>query len=138
MVDIFARRWGVAMTLYTPSGQAIEPRAERPTRNVHLQDGRILRYRGGYAAIPNSGVWDGGDGMRVIASSDENQHGTLLHVSLSYPDRNPSWEDIKQVRGAFYAEDIDCMMVLPKTADYVNLHPHTFHIWQTPVEWGVL
>lgn len=124
--------------IYAPNGQVIEPRATQPSRNVHLKDGRILRFRGAYPIVPNSGVWDCGDGLRVIASSDETpNHGTLLHVSVSYAHKDPSWEDIKQVRNAFFGEDIDCMMVLPKAADYVNLHPHAFHIWQTPTQWGL-
>jgi len=29
------------------------------------------------------------------------------------------------------------MMMLPREADYVNLHPHTFHLVQTPERWGL-
>lgn len=125
------------MTLYAPSGQKIETRATLPESNVHLKDGRILRYQGNFPPIPKSGVWQC-DKLRVIASLDETQHGELLHVSLSFPDRDPSWSDILNVRYAFFSDDIDTMMVLPKLADYVNVHQHAFHIWQTPTEWGVL
>lgn len=118
------------MTLYIP----IVAR-----RNVQLKDSRILRYLGSYAPVPNSGMWQCNDGLRVLGSMDETpNHGNLLHVSLSYEHRDPSWHDIKQVRYAFFGEDIDCMMVLPKLSHYVNLHPHTFHIWQTPTEWGLM
>jgi hypothetical protein len=124
--------------IYSADGDVIEPRATLPTRNVHLKDGRILRHLGAYPVISGSGVWQCSDGLRVIGSVDENQHGHLLHISVSYQDKDPSWEDIKQVRYAFYGDEIDCMMVLPKLADYVNLHPHAFHLWQTPTQWNVL
>ena len=28
----------------------------------------------------------------------------------------------------FSPPDIDVMMMLPRESDYVNLHPHTFHL----------
>jgi hypothetical protein len=126
--------------IYAPNGQVIEERQSLPPEfNVHLKDGRILRYHGNYPLVADSRIYDCGDGLTVIASLDDTpNHGKLLHVSMSYANKNPSWEDIRCVRDAFFSETIDTMMVLPKSADYVNLHPYTFHIWQTPTEWGLM
>jgi hypothetical protein len=125
--------------LYSCDGKVIETRAELPAkgRNVHLKDGRILRYMGDYHQV-NAQVYDCSDGLRVLCSLDETQFGFLLHVSASYPDKDPSWQDIIEIRYAFFSGKIDCMMVLPKREDYVNLHQHCFHIWQTPTQWGNL
>lgn len=75
--------------------------------------------------------------LRVIASSDDTVRGRLLHISFSYPDRLPNWETVKAVREAFFPMDVDVMLVLPKEADYVNCHPYTHHLWQTPGHWGI-
>lgn len=73
---------------------------------------------------------------KVIVSADESQHGLLLHASISHNDRDPAWETIKSMKAAVFG-DTDVMMVLPKSENFVNLHTHTFHLWQMPVEWGL-
>lgn len=77
------------------------------------------------------------DGLTVIVSRDQTPHGSLLHVSISRRDRYPTWGEIKAIREAFYDADVDVMMVMPKKADYVNLHKNCFHLWQTPASWGL-
>lgn len=76
--------------------------------------------------------------MLVLATMDQTPHGDLLHVSLIYPNRLPSWEDLRQVKDAFFGDDLDAMMVIPKAEDYINVHQYCFHIWQTPRTWGLL
>lgn len=79
-----------------------------------------------------------GPDMAVIASYDATPHGRLLHVSISRQDRYPTWGEIKAVREAFFEADEDVMMLLPKRAHYVNVHPNCFHLWQTPTAWNVM
>ncbi len=78
-----------------------------------------------------------GSSVKVIASIDPTHHGDLLHVSIAHRVRNPTWEEIRQVRDLFFPDTIDVMMMLPKAVDYVNIHEHCFHLWQTPVEWAI-
>lgn len=125
-------------TLVTPWGTRIQRRVELPSGDLRLADGRALKLLGAFPIVPGSLVWETSNGLRVLGSMDlAAEHGRLLHVSLSYRSRNPSWEDIKMVRAAFFPSDIDVMMVLPKADDYVNVHEHAFHLWQTPTEWGI-
>lgn len=77
------------------------------------------------------------NGLTVIVGRDTTHHGSLLHVSISRRDRYPTWGEIKAVREVFYSPDIDVMMVMPKRADYVNLHKNCFHLWQTPTPWDI-
>jgi hypothetical protein len=77
------------------------------------------------------------DGLAVIASVDPTPHGDLRHVSISRCDRYPSWDEIRAVREALVPMDVDVMMMLPRKADYVNVHPNCFHLWQTPKDWRV-
>lgn len=69
-------------------------------------------------------------GLRVLASTDTMEDGSkFLHISCSYPDRIPSWDDLKTVKDIFIGEDREAFQVLPKAKDYVNLHPYCLHLW---------
>lgn len=81
--------------------------------------------------------WVGADGMKICASMDMTHHGRLLHVSLSYPDHYPTWDDIKAVRYALYPRDVDVAMMLPADGYYVNVHEYCMQMWQTPKKWGI-
>lgn len=110
-----------------------------PRTDLRLASGRVLRYQGDFNPSVDciGAYWVGPKGMTVLCTTDYTPHGILLHVSLSYPKHDPSWADIKEIRDAFFPGDIDCMMVLPRTEDYVNVHQHCFHVWQYPGEWGL-
>lgn len=116
-----------------------------PEGDVKLSNGIFLKHQK-TADIEDRGRdqfieyawWFGADKLKVIASLDRNPHGTLLHVSLSYPKRDPSWGVIKAVRYAFFPKDVDVAMMLPRDGDYVNVHPHCFQMWQTPEKWGLM
>ena len=47
------------------------------------------------------------------------------------------WGEVCVMREVFIPTNIDAMMMLPKRADYVNLHPHTFHVVQCPSAWDM-
>lgn len=117
-----AHRYGPQMTSASRS---------LPTR-VRLADGRTLVF---------TRQWFGGkcyqtpDGMRVIATFEGSPHGLLLHVSCSYADRLPTWDDLKLLRAAFYPDDQDVMQVLPRSDQYVNVHAYTLHLYAMPQAW---
>ncbi|GEM_PF-2959807 len=76
-------------------------------------------------------------GIGVIKTIDNTpKWGALKHVSISREDRYPSWEEILEVKEHFFG-DVDCMMVMPKKEDYVNIHRNCFHVWQMPEAWGI-
>lgn len=129
-------------TLRLPPGSRAPRVVCVPDGHVKLADGRVLRRGGRHVGTDETpqegGWWRAPDGMTVIASLDLTPaHGRLLHVSLAYRTRDPSWKDIRLVRDAFYPETVDVMMVLPRAEDYVNTHEHCFHLWQTPTTWGL-
>jgi hypothetical protein len=52
------------------------------------------------------------------------------HMSISHPERYPSWDEIAK---AWYdlvpeADKREGVMILPKREDYVNIHNFCFHI----------
>ena len=127
--------------MWLPPNAKTLPRAAVPANDVRLGDGRTLR---------RGELWGDGQassgyvfahrqsGMRVIATLDDTEpHGKLLHVSVSYASHDPSWTEIRLIREAFFPNTVDAMMVLPRPEYYVNLAKHAFHLWQTPIGWGL-
>lgn len=130
-------------------------RLKLPGGDVRLGDGRVLRPRVGYdikkfgralgmnkatinGFLENRGWYHADSDLGVAATIDDTPRwGPLLHVSMSHSDHDPSWETIKLVKAAFFPLDMDAMMMLPREADYVNIHRHTFHLIQCPQEWGI-
>lgn len=122
-----------------------------PKHDIKLPDGRTLRKAIGYdlskvaidKATKNSFLASGGwrhEPSRFVVSAgieDTGKWGPLLHVSMSYPDHDPTWAEIKMIRAYFFPPDMDCGMVLPRESDYVNFHKHCFHVWQFPQIWGI-
>lgn len=51
------------------------------------------------------------------------------HVSLSYSDRMPGYEELKWARDAFFREDDTVIQVFPRADRHVNIHPYCLHLW---------
>lgn len=75
-------------------------------------------------------------GHTILFSTDTTPKGKLKHISISHFTRYPNWDELLDFKEQLLG-DIDAMLVMPKKADYVNLHKTTFHIWQTPTEWNI-
>lgn len=50
------------------------------------------------------------------------------HLSISCRDRLPTWEEVQTARYELLPKHVNFVMVLPKEADYVNLHDYCFHL----------
>lgn len=124
---------------------------ELPKGDLVLADGRSLRRIIGYdlskapvnaltrKSILASAGWQHVPTRFIVSAGveDTGRWGPLLHVSMSHADADPSWDEIKMVRAIFFPGDMDAGMILPRQADYVNVHPHCFHLWQLPTVWGI-
>lgn len=97
------------------------------TKRLTLEQRATMRHKSG---------WQSRENFRILSSEDFTQHGWLWHISLSHPNRYPTWDELLAAKEIFFG-DVDCMMVMPKKEDYVNLHKFAFHIWKTPVNWDV-
>ncbi len=79
---------------------------------------------------------DGNNGMfrvqirdkvfKVIASDGMDWE----HVSVSRPDRCPTWEEMCAIKDMFWGEDDVVVQYHPRKADYVNAHPFCLHLWR--------
>ena len=55
------------------------------------------------------------------------------HLSVSMPNRTPTWDQMCTMKDIFWNEDEVCVEYHPRKSDYVNLHEHCLHIWK-PIE----
>lgn len=68
-------------------------------------------------------------GLQVLASEDHIDGKRYVHLSLSLPDRLPSWYDVRLVKRDFIGPDKEAVQVLPPEEEYVNCHPYCLHLW---------
>jgi hypothetical protein len=52
------------------------------------------------------------------------------HLSISHPFRLPTWDEINAARDACIPADVWLCQPMPPKDYWVNLHPHTLHLWQ--------
>ena len=69
-----------------------------------------IRGRMFYVVYSNGGGWD--------------------HVSVSLPNRCPTWDEMCEIKDMFFNEDECCIEFHPKKTEYVNIHPYCLHIWK--------
>lgn len=99
---------------------------------------KIAKYKDPNIDSKNIEAYIADKHIRILKSLDNTEKwGYLLHISISRVDRNPTWEEIKEVRNYFFNENEDVMMILPKKVDYINIHNYCFHLWKTPESWDI-
>ena len=54
----------------------------------------------------------------------------LWHLSISHRSRDLTYEEIKAARYALLPDDVHMAMIFPPKAEFVNLHPYCFHLYQ--------
>lgn len=52
----------------------------------------------------------------------------LLHASISYPDRTPTYDDLTRLHQAVFGDGWAYQVFAPPAA-HINIHPHTLHLW---------
>lgn len=52
------------------------------------------------------------------------------HLSASFYNRTPDWNEMKRVRDIFLPEDRFFMFPMPPEKYYINKHPHCLHLWE--------
>ena len=82
---------------------------------------------------------------RLIAGGDDDDGGAIQmgrmriivswgggwdHVSVSLPDRCPTWQEMCAVKRMFWRDDEWVVQFHPAASEYVNNHPHCLHLWK--------
>jgi hypothetical protein len=52
------------------------------------------------------------------------------HVSVSFENRTPTWEEMCQIKAIFWDSDDVVIQYHPRASDYVNMHRHCLHLWR--------
>ena len=68
--------------------------------------------------------------FRVIASIDGEGENTWEHVSVSHPQRTPSWDVMCKMKDLFFDDEEKVIQFHPKKSQYVNFHEHCLHMWR--------
>jgi hypothetical protein len=72
--------------------------------------------------------------VRVLVSRSTVKGGDQwFHVSVSRPDRLPTWTELNKVRDEFLGPDTEAYHVLARKSDHVNIHENCLHLW-APVD----
>lgn len=81
---------------------------------------------------------DAGDGLvKVFVGREPDDDGRKLwHLSISHPRRYPTWDEVADARYRFTPDRVTMAILLPPSAQYVNFHPTTFHLWQVQTQVG--
>lgn len=71
------------------------------------------------------------DGLRVIATHpiDMEDGKDWLHVSCAFPDKDPSYADLAEVKHLFIGDDKVAFMKFVVLEEHVNIHDHALHLW---------
>ncbi len=91
-------------------------------RRLDVSDTRIMQDpRDGAFVFQFKGVR-----LRVVASCG----GDWDHVSVSNPQRCPTWEEMCFVKRVFFRDDETVIQYHPPEAEYVNRHNFCLHLWR--------
>lgn len=52
------------------------------------------------------------------------------HVSVSLPDRCPTWEEMCWVKDLFWPAEETVLQYHPPASQAVNIHKHCLHLWR--------
>jgi len=66
----------------------------------------------------------------IVADGMGWEHVSTHIVMQGGVSRTPSWAEMCKIKGLFWDEG-DCVLQYhPAKEDYVNVHPHTLHLWR--------
>ena len=67
--------------------------------------------------------------LKILAAPfDEKQEWE--HVSVSLPNRCPTWAEMCFVKALFWEDHEAVIQFHPPQSEYVNVHPYCLHLWR--------
>ena len=70
----------------------------------------------------------------IVGQEPVGLDGLSWHLSISHPDRYPTWDEIHEARYKFVPNEVTMAMILPPKEEYVNMHKNCFHLYEIPGE----
>lgn len=68
--------------------------------------------------------------LKIIASAG----GGWDHVSVSLPNRCPTWDEMKLVKEAFFRDDEWAYELHAPPTENISIHPFCLHLWRSHFE----
>ena len=65
--------------------------------------------------------------LYCVIASDQ---GGWEHVSVSLPERTPTWEEMNCIKSMFWGDEDAVMQLHPPKSEYVNNHEFCLHLWR--------
>lgn len=81
---------------------------------------------------------DGGRAWAELSSTKKPQQAAIIfscgggwdHVSVSFNNRTPTWDEMAEVKRMFFHAHETVIQFHPREEDYVNDHPNCLHLWR--------
>jgi hypothetical protein len=80
----------------------------------------------GLAAFAELASTKGHHQAKIIASWG----GGWDHVSVSFRNRTPTWEEMAEIKRMFFRADETVVQFHPEEDEYINQHPYCLHLWK--------
>ena len=86
--------------------------------------------------LPGCQAWRSENNLVIICGREPcGPKGAIRwHLSISHNRRNPTWEEIRDVRYSLIPDNVMVAMFLPPAEQYVNAHPFCFHLYEVESE----
>lgn len=98
-------------------------RWEGPLIRAAAQQG--LWWRGPARLLVCISPWDAG----TMTPEALNAPPAWLHVSVSTPERCPTYDELTEVRRRFFRPTDTVLHVWPPIDEHYSLHPYCLHLW---------
>jgi hypothetical protein len=70
----------------------------------------------------------------VVGRESIDPDATILtkrwHLSISHPDRFPTWNEINEARDRLLPDDVFFCLPHPPKKYWLSVHPNCFHLWE--------
>lgn len=86
--------------------------------------------RVGTCDVTGAAIFMLGECKVLVSDMVEREKLGGWHISISHPDRYPTWDEIYSARYQLMPMSIDVAMYLPPPNEYVNVHSNCFHLWE--------
>lgn len=116
-------------------GGAVRLIVSSELESARIRSGRLA----GSASDGMAGAFLVNGYLAVISSGPGGpfNHSGWEHVSVSLPNRTPTWDEMARVKDLFFDAEETVIQFHPARSHYVNVHPFCLHMWR-PLDWHVL
>lgn len=100
----------------------------------------LVKMRQIPSPVPGCLAWRTNNNLAVICGREPlGPQGELRwHLSVSHAKRNPTWEEIRDLRYALVPDETMMAMFLPPRVQYVNAHKYCFHLYEVEEQPGLI